>query len=85
MRESSHAGLARPGRAAPVPGFLSRPAAPFKPAAAAEMPIAEACGGEFTSRDGVEECDIVSVADAQSAGASSVVGGRPRDLVEQLG
>jgi hypothetical protein len=39
MRESSHAGLARPGRAAPVPGFLSRPAAPFKPAAAAEMPV----------------------------------------------
>src|SRR3990172_3436478 len=51
---------------------------------APEVAVAKACGSEFATRDRLQECDVVGVANAQGAHAAVTVGGVSGDLVEEL-
>src|SRR3990170_3320983 len=50
---------------------------------AAQVAIAEAGGSELAAGHGLQEGEVVGVADAEGADAPAVVRGRVRDLIEE--
>lgn len=51
---------------------------------AAQVAVAKACGGEFATGDGLEQGDVVGIADPQCSHAAVVVGDGLGDVVEYL-
>ena len=51
---------------------------------AAEIPVAEAGGGELAAGDGLKELEVDRVSDAEGAQAAMVVDNGAGDLVEQF-
>jgi hypothetical protein len=51
---------------------------------AAQVTIAEASGGELAAGHGLQEREVGGVADAECTDTPVVVGGRLRDLIEQM-
>jgi hypothetical protein len=49
-----------------------------------EVAVAESRSGELPVGDGLEQGDVVGVADAHGTDATTAVVGMPRDLVEEI-